>query len=112
MKKYKVTFERKRNGKKLDWSKDIFIETSRVPKVGEGQVLMCHPPIIETIFSVEEVPETKINSSTLDELIIKVSKAMAAKVVTNYDELDAILLLANEVKQLKARLDEHENPKN
>ena len=55
MKKYKLTFKRTQRGVQLDWSREIVVECSRKPEVGEGRALTVHPPIYETITKVEEL---------------------------------------------------------
>lgn len=60
MKKYKVKLERIQEGKKLDWEREVEIETSIPPKVGSGQFLLVDPPILQRIVSIEECNEQKI----------------------------------------------------
>ncbi len=55
MTKYKITWERKQRGKKLDYKRETEIESSREPKVGEGRMLLVEPPIHEYISKVERV---------------------------------------------------------
>ena len=57
MPKYKIKLERTQRGKKLDWEKELIVECSRPPKIGEGKALLVDLPIFETIASVEEVIE-------------------------------------------------------
>ena len=57
MGKYKVKLERIQRGEKLDWEKELIVECSRPPKVGEGKTLLIDPPIFEVIVSVEEIIE-------------------------------------------------------
>ena len=55
MQQYKIKLERTQNGKKLDWSKELIVESNIPPKVGDGRALLVDPPIQETIISVEEI---------------------------------------------------------
>ena len=57
MDKYKIKLERTQRGKKLDWTNELIVECSRIPKVGEGKALLVDPPIYETIVSVEKIEE-------------------------------------------------------
>lgn len=59
MAKYKIKLERTQRGKKLDWSKELTIESTRVPKVGECTRTLMNPSIEECIVSVEEIAEGK-----------------------------------------------------
>lgn len=55
MKRYKIKLERTQNGKKLDWSNELMVDSNIPPKVGDGRTLLVDPPIQETIVSVEEI---------------------------------------------------------
>lgn len=55
MKKYKIKLERYQKGVKLDWFKEMIVESNRKPEIGEGKILTIHPPIFESIISVEEI---------------------------------------------------------
>jgi hypothetical protein len=55
MAKYKITWERKQRGQKLDYKRETEIESNREPKVGEGRMLLVDPPIHEYISKVEKV---------------------------------------------------------
>lgn len=55
--KYKIKLERTQRGEKLDQSKELVVECSRPPKVGECKKLLVDPPIYETIISVEKIEQ-------------------------------------------------------
>jgi hypothetical protein len=55
MKRYKIKLERTQNGKKLNWSNELMVDSNIPPKVGDGRALLVDPPIQETIVSVEEI---------------------------------------------------------
>lgn len=37
MKRYKIKLERTQNGKKLDWSNELMVDSNIPPKVGDGR---------------------------------------------------------------------------
>lgn len=55
MPKYKIKLERTQRGNKLDWEKELIVECSKPPKIGESKALLVDPPIFEMIVSVEKV---------------------------------------------------------
>jgi hypothetical protein len=55
MPRYKIKIERTQRGIKLDWEKELIVECTTPPKIGEGVQLLVNPPIYETIVSVEEL---------------------------------------------------------
>ena len=55
MAKYKIIWERRQRGKKLDYKREEEIESNREPKVGEGKILLVDPPIHEYISKVEKL---------------------------------------------------------
>ena len=53
MNQYRVTWSREQRGELLEYSETQIIESYNEPKVGEGKMLLCNPPIREYISKVE-----------------------------------------------------------
>ena len=52
---YKITLHRFQRGSKLDWEQEVIIQSTLPPKLGQGNLLLVHPPISEQVASVQRL---------------------------------------------------------